>query len=538
MTIRPNTSLLARFRTLLAGTFLLLAILTPPTAFAEEETPTPIAEVEGITQFEAMLAKAEEFVAAGDDAEWSDFVTEDADTAWGLISGLAGSEDSAIVDGETVGVGEYVTEKLNGASAEVNKAIYDNVWSNADALTPWLTHNIWVLIAAFLVFIMHLGFATLESGLCQKKNTVNILFKNCWIISVGILLYFLWGFNAHYPGWDNGFFPIGSSASYGANELLTHATNLYNSSYTWWTDFIFQAMFAATAATIVSGAVAERAKLSSFLIFSAILVGFAYPWVGSWHWGSGFLANLKEPFYDFAGSTVVHAFGGFAALACVLVLGPRRGKYTKNGIKPILGHSMPLAAIGAFLLFLGWFGFNGGSVLAAEPHLVSLVFVTTALAAVGGALGAMLIAWIVTKKPDLSMALNGFLAGLVGITAGADAISPTMSILVGLIAGAIVVFSVIMLDKLKIDDPVGAISVHGTCGIWGTLAVAFFGGANLASQVIGIAAVCGFAFVFSLVVFGIIKVAIGVRVEEEEEVQGLDVAEHGVPAYGAESAEM
>ena len=513
-------------------------ILTTPTATAEEETPTPIAEVEGIAQFEAMLAKAEEFVAAGDDAEWSDFVTEDADTAWGLISGLAGSEDSAVVDGETVGVGEYVTGKLNGASAEVNQAIYDNVWSNADALTPWLTHNIWVLIAAFLVFIMHLGFATLESGLCQKKNTVNILFKNCWIISVGILLYFLWGFNAHYPGWENGFFPIGSSASYGANELLTHATNLYHSSYTWWTDFIFQAMFAATAATIVSGAVAERVKLSSFLIFSAILVGFAYPWVGSWHWGGGFLANLETGFYDFAGSTVVHAFGGFAALACVLVLGPRRGKYTKNGIKPILGHSMPLAAIGAFLLFLGWFGFNGGSVLAAEPHLVSLVFVTTALAAVGGAVGAMATAWAVTKKPDLSMSLNGFLAGLVGITAGADAITPTLSILVGLIAGVIVVFSVIMLDKLKIDDPVGAISVHGTCGIWGTLAVAFFGGASLVSQVIGIAVVCGFAFAFSLVVFGLMKVAIGVRVDEEEEVKGLDVAEHGVPAYGVENAEI
>ena len=522
---------------LAAGAAALFVVSQPATA-ADLIPPPPIAEVEGISQFEAMLSKAEEFVAAGEDAEWSDFVPEDADTAWRLISDLAGSEDSAVADGETVIVGEYVQGKLDGASAEVNQAIYKNVWSNADALTPWLTHNIWVLIAAFLVFIMHLGFATLESGLCQKKNTVNILFKNCWIISIGILLYFLWGFNAHYPGWENGFFPIGSSAAYGANELLTHATNLYHSSYTWWTDFIFQAMFAATAATIVSGAVAERVKLSSFLVFSAILVGLAYPWVGSWHWGGGFLANLKEPFYDFAGSTVVHAFGGFAALACVLVLGPRRGKYTKNGIKPILGHSMPLAAIGAFLLFLGWFGFNGGSVLAAEPHLVSLVFVTTALAAVGGALGAMATAWAVTRKPDLSMSLNGFLAGLVGITAGADAISPTLSILVGLIAGVIVVFSVIMLDKLKIDDPVGAISVHGTCGIWGTLAVAFFGSASLVSQIVGIVSVCGFAFIFSFGIFSVIRMVIGVRVDEQEEVEGLDVAEHGIPAYGLESAEI
>jgi Amt family ammonium transporter len=389
------------------------------------------------------------------------------------------------------------------------------------------------------VFIMHLGFATLESGLCQKKNAVNILFKNCWIIASGILLYFLWGFNAHYPGDFNGFFAMGSSAEYSGNELLTNATNIYHASYTWWTDFIFQAMFAATAATIVSGAVAERVKLSSFLIFSAILVGFFYPLVGSWHWGGGFLANLSSgAFYDFAGSTVVHAFGGFAALACVLVLGPRRGKYTKNGIKPILGHSMPLATIGAFLLFLGWFGFNGGSVLAAEPHLVSLVFVTTALAAVSGAIGAMGAAWIFTKKPDLSMSLNGFLAGLVGITAGADAISPTLSIVVGLVAGLIVVFSVIILDRIKIDDPVGAISVHGTCGVWGTLAVAFFGGASLTSQLIGLACVCGFAFVVSYGLFFAMKMIMGVRVDEQEEIEGLDIAEHGVPAYGVETAEF
>ena len=223
----------------LAASAAALFIATPAATAGEETPPPPIAEVEGISQFEAMLSKAEEFVAAGEDADWSDFVTEDADTAWSLISDLAGSEDAAVADGETVVVGDYVTGKLDGASAEVNQAIYENVWSNADALTPWLTHNIWVLIAAFLVFIMHLGFATLESGLCHKKNTVNILFKNCWIISIGILLYFLWGFNAHYPGWENGFFPIGSSAAYAPNELLTHATNLYHSSYTWWTEANF-----------------------------------------------------------------------------------------------------------------------------------------------------------------------------------------------------------------------------------------------------------------------------------------------------------
>ena len=511
-----------------------------PETLVDETTPaaeTTEGEPELSPEAKAKLAQLEEFLGkakayaeakaeAGDDEEkapdWANFVSEDADTLWGMISGLVGDKTT----------GDAAKELLNGSSADVNQAVYDNVWMNASALTPWLTHNIWVLIAAFLVFIMHLGFATLESGLCQSKNTVNILFKNCWIIASGILLYFLWGFNAHYPGWENGFFAMGGPAEYAANELLTHATNLYHASYTWWTDFIFQAMFAATAATIVSGAVAERVKLSSFLVFSVLLVGLAYPWAGSWHWGGGILANLKSgKFYDFAGSTVVHAFGGFAALACVIILGPRKGKYTANGIRPIMGHSMPLATIGVFLLFLGWFGFNGGSVLAAEPHLVSLVFVTTSLAAVAGAIGSMVAGWVLLKKPDLSMTLNGFLAGLVGITAGADVISPTSSIYVGLIAGVLVVVAILFFDRIKIDDPVGAISVHGVCGIWGTIAVAIFGGKSMVSQLLGIGYVCSFAFIFSFVVFYLIKLIMGVRVSEEEERKGLDVEEHGAPAY-------
>ena len=288
-------------------------------------------------------------------------------------------------------------------------------------------------------------------------------------------------------------------------------------------------MFAATAATIVSGAVAERVKLIPFLIFATLLVAIAYPIAGSWHWGTGFLN--EKGFGDFAGSTVVHAFGGFAALACVIVLGPRAGKYTSSGVKPILPHNLPLATIGVFLLFLGWFGFNGGSVLSADPQGVSTVFVTTTLAACAGAIATMLTSWIVLKKPDLSMTLNGFLAGLVGITAGADVISPTLSIVTGAIAGVIVVFSVLLFDKIKIDDPVGAISVHGICGIWGTLAVAVFGGGNFGVQLLGIAAVCGFAFVFSFVFFFLIKLVMGVRVDEQEESEGLDVAEHGAPAY-------
>ena len=393
-------------------------------------------------------------------------------------------------------------------------------------------NNLWILISAALVFIMHLGFATLESGLCQRKNTVNILFKNCFIISMGVLTYYFVGFNTHYPGeWIiEGFFAIGGPA--GAAAGSDAFTSEYNPGYTYWADFIFQAMFAATAATIVSGAVAERVKLGSFLVFATILVAVLYPIAGSWHWGTGFLAD--KGFYDFAGSTVVHAFGGFAALACVLVLGARKGKYTKEGLKPILPSNLPLAAIGAFLLFLGWFGFNGGSVLSADAQLVSTVFVTTTLSACAGALGSIFISWIVLKKPDLSMALNGFLAGLVAITAGADVISPGWSIVAGLVGGGLVVFSVLFLDKIKIDDPVGAISVHGVVGIWGTLAVAFFSeAATVGAQLTGIVSVCVFAFVTSYIIFSIIKVIMGVRVDEAEEAEGLDVAEHGTPAYNS-----
>ncbi|MDF1812761.1 MAG: ammonium transporter [Verrucomicrobiales bacterium] len=422
--------------------------------------------------------------------------------------------------------------------ATAQDAVTAETATAAAADAKFTVNNLWLLISAFLVFIMHLGFATLESGLTQKKNCVNILFKNVFIITTGILTYYFWGFNAHYPGaspfsvedggtaaW-NGIFAFGSPAAPGDGDQ----SSAYGD-YTYWTDFIFQAMFAATAATIVSGAVAERVKLGKFMIFALLLVGIAYPLAGSWHWGTGILA--KFGFYDFAGSTVVHAFGGFAALACCILLGARKGKYTPEGIKPILGHSMPLAAIGVFLLWLGWYGFNGGSVLNADPAGVSLVFVTTTLAACGGAVAAMIVSKLVLRKPDLSMALNGILAGLVGITAGADAISVPMSIVVGLIAGVIVVFSILFFDKIKIDDPVGAISVHGMCGIWGTLAVALFSSsATIMGQLVGIVMVCAFAFVFSFVVFLILKIVGGVRVSEEEEAEGLDVAEHGAPAYG------
>ena len=316
---------------------------------------------------------------------------------------------------------------------------YEAFMAGPDA-AMFTVNNLWILLSAALVFIMHLGFASVESGLCQKKNTVNILFKNLFIVCIGALGYMVWGFNAMYPGWEDGvskdFFAMGGPLMNGFGDEVVRAANTTNAyaSYTIWTDFIFQAMFAATAATIVSGAVAERVKLASFMIYAAILVTFLYPISGSWKWGLGWLDAMG--FYDFAGSTLVHAFGGFAALAAIIVLGPRLGKFTKDGIKPILPHNLPLANIGVFMLFLGWFGFNGGSVLSANPEAVSRVFVTTAMAGFAGGLAAMFTSWIVLKKPDLSMGLNGVLAGLVGITAGADVISPWAAVLVGAIAGA------------------------------------------------------------------------------------------------------
>ena len=391
-------------------------------------------------------------------------------------------------------------------------------------------NNTWMLVSTFLVFIMHLGFASLETGLTQSKNTVNILFKNVSIIAIGILTYALCGFNLMYPGDFNGYFGFagfGISSPDGAAGLIDYA----GGAYTYYTDFIFQAMFAATAATIVSGAVAERIKLPSFLVFSTIYVAIIYPIAGSWKWGAGWLDQMG--FYDFAGSTLVHSVGGWAALVGAIILGPRLGKYAKDGsIKPIRGHNLPLASIGVFLLWFGWYGFNGGSVLSADPGGVSLVFVTTTLAGAAGIIGAMVASWSISKKPDLSMILNGSLAGLVVITAGADVISPINSVIVGFIAGILVVVAVIQLDKARIDDPVGAISVHLVCGIWGTLAVGIFSsGHSIFTQLIGVLAYGVFCLIASLILFSAVKSLMGLRVSEEEEIIGLDIGEHDMESY-------
>ncbi len=396
------------------------------------------------------------------------------------------------------------------------------------ASSQFTANNLWLMIAAGLVFLMHLGFATLESGLTRAKNTVNILFKNTFIVCMSILTYALVGFNLMYPGDFNGLLGF---AGFGLFPTAADLTAAYaDGGYTYWTDFLFQAMFAATAATIVSGAVAERVKLSSFMIFSTVFVTLVYTIAGSWKWGGGWLDELG--FYDFAGSTLVHSVGGWGALVGALLLGPRIGKYAKGKLMSIPGSSLPLAAIGVFLLWLGWFGFNGGSVLSADPAAVSLTLVTTCLAAAAGGVTAMFISQLVFGKPDLSMALNGILAGLVGITAGADLMAMWSSIVIGLVAGAIVVLSVVYFDRIRIDDPVGAISVHLTCGIWGTLAVGIFSPEHsIAVQAIGVLAYAAAAGGGALVIFGVLRLTMGIRVSPEEEAEGLDLAEHGMHAY-------
>ena len=398
-------------------------------------------------------------------------------------------------------------------------------------------NNIWMMICTALVFFMHLGFYFLEIGLTRQKNTINILFKNFFVITVGLLLYAIGGFNLMYPGFEEGALGIFKFAGFGIAAPDGGMTAAYaDGGYTWWTDFLFQGMFAATAATIVSGAVAERIKLKSFMIFAILYVGLIYPIVGSWKWGGGFLDAMG--FYDFAGSTLVHSVGGWAALVAIYLLGARIGKFDADGTsRAIPGHNLPLAAAGVLILWLGWFGFNGGSVLSADPELTSLTLVTTCLAAAAGGVSSAIFSNILYKNFDLTMFMNGVLGGLVGITAGADQMSPMDAVLIGIIAGVIIVLGISLIDKLKLDDPVGAVAVHLICGIWGTLAVGIFGAMagvdQFLIQLAGVGIVGAFCVICSFILLYIVKILSGgsIRVEKEEELKGLDLAEHGMDAY-------
>jgi ammonium transporter, Amt family len=400
-----------------------------------------------------------------------------------------------------------------------------------------ILNNIWILIAAVLVIFMQAGFALVEAGLTRGKNVSNIMMKNLMDFCAGVLAFAAVGFAIAFgPG--NDFF--GTEGWF--LNTNTFGEGYFVSGLTLPTYFIFQVAFAATAATIVSGAMAERTKFKSYFIYSFVITALIYPIVVHWIWGGGWLSQLDTPFHDFAGSTVVHSVGGWAALMGAIILGPRIGKYDENG-KPraIPGHSIPFAIIGVFILLVGWFGFNPGSQLAADLA-VSAIAVTTVLAAAAGAVVATMTIWIVGGKPDVAMAGNGVLAGLVGITAGCGVLSNWGAVIAGAVAGALVVFSVLFFDKVKVDDPVGAISVHGVCGVWGTLAVGLFaqegglfygdGADQLISQLIGAVAVFAFVTVTAGALFMAIKATVGLRVSPEEEIEGLDVLEHGAPGYG------
>jgi Amt family ammonium transporter len=403
---------------------------------------------------------------------------------------------------------------------------------------------LWTCVAAFLVFFMQAGFAMVEAGFTRAKNAVNIMMKNLMDFSIGSLAFWAIGFGLMFGTTAGGFIGTDGFGLFG--YMFAEDGSLDYWTFTFW---IFQTVFAATAATIVSGAMAERTKFQGYLVYTVFITALVYPVFGSWAWGSlfageGWLEGLG--FIDFAGSTVVHSVGGWAALAGAIVLGPRVGKYGPDGKpKVIPGHNVPMAALGVFILWLGWFGFNPGSTTAVGGDM-AVIAVTTNLAAAAGAIGAMITAWIKFGKPDAGMSLNGALAGLVSITAPCYNVSPLSAIIIGFIGGIIVVLSVLAIENIGIDDPVGAVSVHGVCGAWGTIAAGlfaeeafggtnglFFGGgaSQLITQFIGVGAGFAWTFVVSFIIFSVVKATVGLRVSEEEEMEGLDFGEHGASAY-------
>jgi len=406
------------------------------------------------------------------------------------------------------------------------------VLSNSEAIKLVQTNAdyVWTLIAAALVFFMQAGFAMVEAGFTRAKNAVNIMMKNLMDFSMGSLFFWAIGFGLMFGTSKTGFF--------GTTGFFLSDFEVGGDPWVlaFW---MFQVVFAATAATIVSGAMAERTKFTGYIIYSAVLSALIYPIFGSWAWGSlfngsGWLEGLG--FIDFAGSTVVHSVGGWAALAGAIVLGPRIGKFTKDGhVKPILGHNIPLAALGVFILWIGWFGFNPGSTTAANTD-IAMIFVNTNLAAATGCVMSMIVSWVKFGKPEVGMSLNGALAGLVGITAGCANVTPGSAIVIGAVAGILVVFAVLFFDKIRVDDPVGAVSVHGVCGAWGTLAAGIFniGGTSikiLSVQCIGIVSCFAWTFCTAFILFKIIDTTMGLRVSPEEEMEGLDSTEHGGNAY-------
>ena len=451
---------------------------------------------------------------------------------WYLFTGLA-----------LMGTLAFGQEELMDAAAEVAEevaAAVEEVESDAeefDALAIAID-NLFLMICTVLVIFMQAGFAILESGLNHSKNTVNILMKNVMDFSLGVLLYFFVGYGMMYPESGNGYIAMPSMVEAPALEGLDDVdvinANFFGEGlFSNQIDFLFQAAFAATAATIVSGAVAGRMKFAAYLIYTVVLTGIIYPISGYWTWGGGWLDEMG--FTDFAGSVIVHAVGGFGGLAGAIVLGPRIGRFGKDKT-PMPGHNLTFAALGVFILLIGWYGFNPGSVLSfstiEDIQATMVVAVNTTLSAAAGAIFALVTSWVLDKKPDLTMALNGILAGLVGITANADIVSNVSAILIGVISGILVIAGIKLLEVAKIDDPVGAWPVHGLCGIWGVIAAGIFGGAPMGAQIAGAIAIPVYAFITMFILFTILKTVGVLRVSEEDEMVGLDLSEHGQSAYG------
>ena len=467
------------------------------------------------------------------------------------LSAIAVVANKAVAQDETPTVTE-AAETTDAAEAT------DEAPADADKGVGYALENIMLFVAAVLVFFMQAGFAMVEAGFNASKNAVNILFKNSMDIAIGVLLFFIFGFGLMYPGLYKGAdpSPYFGFGGFGLDKYDTVANTQFSPEVDW----LFQAMFCATAATIVSGAVAGRMRVSGYLIYSAVITGLIYPISGYWKWGGGWLDQMG--FQDFAGSAVVHGVGGFAGLAGAIVLGPRIGRFVSGKSIPMPGHSLPIAALGVFILWFGWYGFNPGSNLAfqgtGDVNLTMHAAVTTTLAAGAGGLTATLLSWFMFGKPDLSMGLNGILGGLVGITACCDCMTDWMAIVVGLVAGVLIILGVMLLDKLKIDDPVGAWPVHGLCGIWGCMAIGILPNAHTSAavaekllgtnpaefeaatsfgiQLTGTAVICAWSFVTMLALFSIMKVAGILRVSEADELKGLDISEHGMKAYGIQTS--
>jgi len=545
-----------------------ISALTAPRAGAAEAKTYSKEEIEALKKdFEASTETLERWteMAANEDSpitadQWEAETAEKWDTLY------VGPDPATLTAGETekpaADAIHHVTDAVKLVpysmltSEQKDYFIENDVpgYGESNQLSAFAIDNLLLFLAAVLVILMQPGFALLEAGLNAAKNTVNILFKNIMDLAVGVLLFFLIGYGLMYPG--GFFFPAaaeGADYNYGVLGFGQVGIGGYEKepaagALTPQVDFLFQVAFAATAATIVSGAVAGRMRFLSYLIYSAVLTGLIYPISGSWKWGGGFLQDLG--FHDFAGSCVVHAVGGFAGLAGAIVLGPRIGRFAKGKSYPMPGHNLGFATLGVFLLWVGWYGFNPGSQLAIHgklnTELVMKIAVNTTLAAAAGAVVAMFVSWLAFKKPDLTMALNGALAGLVGITANCDCVINEFALVIGAVAGVLVVIGIVVLDKLRIDDPVGAWPVHGLCGVWGCLAVPLFGVfdaetmassaftyGSLVPQVVGCLLIPIWAFGTMFGLFYALKTAGILRVPPEDEQEGLDYSEHGMHAYPA-----